>query len=294
MKPSVWKHIILRIYDWLIYRPFIGNLNIATTEQTIKYIIANKCSVSRYGDGELNMCSKKIDLNFQKYHPVLESKMRNILLKHDDKVNHIVCIPYAYNDTSHMSSNAKHFWTSLSRKHKFAILPRLPKIQYYDSLCTRCYIDYENKTNCGFLFSLWKQLWEKRNILIIEGARSKLGIGNDLFKNASTIRRIIVPMQDCFNVYSDIIESVKKHHTSNELILLAAGPSATVLAYDLARIGYWAVDIGHIDIEYSWYQMQASTKCPVPGKYTNEADSLGDDSTTNEYTSQIIQVVTQS
>ena len=292
MKPSIWKHVILRLYDWLIFRPFIGNCKIATTEQTIQYILENKCSVSRYGDGELNMCWKKYDLSFQKYSPELESRMRSILLKKEKNTNHIVCIPQAYNDTSHMTSDAKIFWDNLARKHKFAILPRLPKIQYYDSLCTRCYIDYADKSKCGFFFSLWKKLWEKRNLLIVEGARSKLGIGNNLFDNANNIRRIIVPMKNCFDAYPEIIAAIKKHHTSNELILLAAGPTATVLAYDLATMGYSAVDIGHIDIEYSWYHMQATSKCPVPGKHTNEANSLGDDTCSNEYASQIVQVIT--
>lgn len=47
--------------------------------------------------------------------------------------------------------------------------------------------------------------------------------------------------------------------------------TATVLAYDLAKNGYQAIDIGHIDIEYEWMLMGATEKIPVPGKFTNES-----------------------
>ena len=50
---------------------------------------------------------------------------------------------------------------------------------------------------------------------------------------------------------------------------------ATVLAYDLAKLGYQAVDIGHIDIEYEWMKMGATENVPVKGKFTNEAGERG-------------------
>ena len=55
------------------------------------------------------------------------------------------------------------------------------------------------------------------------------------------------------------------------MILLALGPTATILAYDLALKGYQAIDIGHVDIEYEWFRMGATHKVPVPNKFVNEA-----------------------
>jgi len=54
------------------------------------------------------------------------------------------------------------------------------------------------------------------------------------------------------------------------LILIALGPTATVLAYDLALIGYWAIDIGHVDLEYEWMKNGALQQEKVKGKYVNE------------------------
>ena len=49
----------------------------------------------------------------------------------------------------------------------------------------------------------------------------------------------------------------------NKLILIALGPTATILAYDLYKLGYRAIDIGHIDIEYEWFLRKANTKIPI-------------------------------
>lgn len=59
------------------------------------------------------------------------------------------------------------------------------------------------------------------------------------------------------------------------MILLALGPTATALAYDLYCQGYRAIDIGHVDIEYEWCRMGATEKVPIKDKYTNEAESKG-------------------
>lgn len=74
---------------------------------------------------------------------------------------------------------------------------------------------------------------------------------------------------------------------------IALGPTATVLAYELHKLGMQSVDIGHIDVEYSWMKMQTNVKCIVPGRYVNEAHG-GDeveDCNNAKYNEEIIQVI---
>lgn len=72
-------------------------------------------------------------------------------------------------------------------------------------------------------------------------------------------------------------------------VLYALGPTATVLAYDLAKAGVQALDVGHINIEYEWFRMKATLKVPVPWRYENEAGSTFlKMSSDPEYTSQVI------
>ena len=45
------------------------------------------------------------------------------------------------------------------------------------------------------------------------------------------------------------------------------------IAYDLAKEGYWAIDIGHLDLEYEWF-LKGEGYSYIPHKYNNEV--LGD------------------
>ena len=51
---------------------------------------------------------------------------------------------------------------------------------------------------------------------------------------------------------------------------MALGPTATVLAYDLFKAGYQAIDIGHVDIEYEWFLRKATKKIKIESKYVTE------------------------
>mgnify|MGYP000128627122 CR=1 FL=1 len=49
----------------------------------------------------------------------------------------------------------------------------------------------------------------------------------------------------------------RKKLEKTALFLIALGPTATVLAYDLFKSGYQAIDAGHVDVEYEWWRMGA-------------------------------------
>ena len=81
------------------------------------------------------------------------------------------------------------------------------------------------------------------------------------------------------------------------LVIIALGPTATIMAYDLAKLGYQALDLGHFDIQYEYHIRGIHTKEPIPGKYVNEASTAGqtvDDSAIrdNRYYMSIIDKIT--
>ena len=134
-----------------------------------------------------------------------------------------------------------------------------------------------------------KKIWENKDILIIEGEFSRLGIGNNLFDNTNSIKRIICPALNSFKVYDKIIKIVT-NLKEKRLILIALGPTATILAYDLFKLGYQAIDIGHVDIEYEWFLRKAKVQIQIKNKYVNEAGGIKHFTTVNDkkYYRQII------
>ena len=116
-----------------------------------------------------------------------------------------------------------------------------------------------------------------------------MGVGNDLFDGARSIKRIIGPSRQAFSKYDEILSEALKQE-KDVLFLIALGPAATGLAYDLHLNGYQAVDIGHVDVEYEWLLMGAEKKTALKNKMVFEADknSVIEDCVDKNYNSQII------
>ena len=221
---------------------------IASIDETIKSIINTKCSVSRYGDGEILLTNSKKSIGFQDGNEDLAQRLNEII--QSNQKNHIVCISDAFCNLNRYNRNARRFW----RTHFFLYADiwdnlLLPQKQYYNTFVTRPYMDFYFKDQCEKWFRSIKAIWDKRDIIFIEGEKSRLGVGNDLFKNAHSIRRILCPSCNAFDKYTDIYKEAIKQEQS-VLFLIALGPTATVLSYDLCCAGYQAIDVGHLDVEY--------------------------------------------
>lgn len=282
-------YFIYRIKDFFqakkIDKPIVKSF-----DEAIDMIINNNASISRFGDGEFNLLQGK-SINFQDYNEELASKLRNILVNKDDNI--IVCIPDVFNGLEEYVTYSKRVWTALlaqNRKEWCNILD-MNKI-YYNAFISRPYVIYKDRTNCKSKFDSLKGIWKDKELLIVEGEKSRLGVGNDLFNNSKSIERIICPSINAYSKYNEIFKSIRKYG-EKKLVLIALGPTATVLSYDLFRIGFQAIDIGHIDIEYEWFLRKTIGKVKVDGKFTNEAinGNITDKFYNKEYNEQILEII---
>ena len=73
------------------------SLNIMSARRTLKYIIKNKVSVSRFGDGEFGIIFNNKDIGFQKYSIDLQTRLRETFINGNSK-NLLICIPYSLNN----------------------------------------------------------------------------------------------------------------------------------------------------------------------------------------------------
>jgi len=236
---------------------------------TLNKIINSNSSISRFGDGEYKLIFG-LDLHFQKYNHTLAKRLIQVLNSHEKNLLIGISAPYQMKDLKLFKKNVLRYYQHFFKKNKFKLAKILNKNRlYYSARISRFYIDNKNNKGIKRYIKLLKKIWEKKEVLIIEGEETRLGIGNDLFNNMKSIKRIICPSENSFNVYDKIIEETLKVN-KNILILIALGPTATILAYDLYKLGYQAIDIGHIDIEYEWYLRKAKNKIRIENKYVNE------------------------
>ena len=260
----VSDRIVYPITKLLFFRKF----RFKDTSATLEYILEKKCSVSRYGDGELDVIYGG-SRGFQNYDGKLAIRLKEILKS--DLPGHIVCMPYSLKSTRELRGYAHYFWKDYFEQHYRQLNQVLsPEKVYYDSLITRFYMDYKDKSKCAAILTLLKKIWEQRNVILVEGNRTCSGIGNDLYNNAKSLKRIICPAENAFDKYDEILKIIKEKSAIGDLILLSLGMTATVLAYDLAQAGFQAIDLGHIDIEYEWFLQKADKKIALKNRYVNE------------------------
>ncbi|MGV0978227.1 SP_1767 family glycosyltransferase [Empedobacter falsenii] len=243
------------------------------TTKTIDHLINNKVSVARFGDGEFDLVLNNRSLAFQENNNLLRKKLIEILKTTEQNI--YVCIPYSLISTSNMNKKSNFFWNLYKNRNYQNLIPYFNfKTIYGDSLFTRLYMDYEDKSNSSQLFNKLFEVWKSKNILIIEGSESKLGVGNDIFENVKSIKRILCPSTNAFKNYNEILEKIIEFAEKENLILISLGPTATVLAFDLAKLGYWAIDIGHIDIEYEWMKVGAVDKINLENRKVWEVNNV--------------------
>lgn len=263
-------------------------INIIGTEETLCQL-GNNGSIIRFGDGEFQLINGQ-GIEFQKYDEQLAERLQEILKCEHPGRDQLISIPFELISLRGYTYKSRCFWCDYWAKNAKNIIPHLNlDLNYFDSQVTRIFINRKRKGDFLLYLQQWKRIWNDKRILIVEGEKSRFGVGNDLLSNAAQIERILCPATDAFGFYDEILREIKKHY-SDQLIFCVLGPTATVLSYDLSFQGIRCLDMGNLDMEYEWYQMNAKEQCKVKGKYTFESSDgkLVEECNNESYIKQII------
>lgn len=243
-------------------------ISVLSIDQSLDYLLEKGASVVRFGDGEMDLVAGR-SIVYQDFDPELSARLREIMSMESDE-HLMICLPDVFTGLERYSIDAQNFWSLNHLPHFLEKYKNICRAPWYGStFISRPYIDLEDKTPSVGYFAKLKQLWQDKDLLIVEGETSRSGVGNDLFDGARSIKRIICPSRNAYSKLEAIKQAVREH-ADNRLILTMLGPTAKVLVYDLVQEGYRVLDIGHIDSEYEWFQMGARHKVKLSHKHTAE------------------------
>lgn len=210
------------------------NINKMSINETINYLLVNKCSFARYGDGEIGyMLFDYFKHFFQPYNLVLQDKLKYILA--NPVKNCLIGLPHWIDNPE----TFKLYVVAYYRDFK----PFLNKsILYGDAhsfaICVNEHID------------IIKKIWNDKDVIIVTGNNSAFIYDDRIFGNAKSVSFIYSKAVDAFSEYNKIFSDIEKMYNENSIVLLSLGLTATCLAYDLAKKNIWAIDIGHITNYY--------------------------------------------
>lgn len=246
-----------------------SNIEVKDVSESLDLILENRKSVVRFGDGEFDLI-RGDSIPYQNYEPDLAEKLKKIILRGNFN-NTLVCLPDVFKGLNRYNHYAEDFYKSIFFPKNDHFLKEIAQTNnwYGSTFISRPYIDLVDKSKSAATFTKLKQLWQGRDLLIVEGALTRSGVGNDLFADAKSIERILCPAKDSYQQI-DQIEQAIRTNAENRLILLMLGPTAKVIVDDLQDLSNQMIDIGHVDSEYEWFKMGATHKVKLANKHTAE------------------------
>ena len=215
--------------------------------QTIHYLLANRASIARYGDGELKLCLGK-SAKSQISDEMMQHRLKKIL-KSSDNAKCVVGIPRIYSDGDfvRMSERKGGFWKKYSGG-RFSSLYNQNKM-YGSAFITRP--DAAPDIDKVEYYDLVKSIWRDRDVLVMHGEGTGFLKRISILETAKTYEVMQGPIRDAFSEHYNLMTMLLNSSDPETVILLSLGPEATILAYDLAEKNRQALDLGHMGMFYA-------------------------------------------
>ena len=230
----------------------IKKIKILNDFQTLEKLISSESSFARFGDGEINLIFGN-GIPCQKYDDELSEKLRNTLISTDKKL--MIGLPNLFASYEKSQLYVKNFSRKFYGKYTPLLLELLSeKEEYYSANSTYPYINSgKNVIDFEQYYNKFKSIWQDKNIAILCGDRVFKNIEYNIYDNAASIKYIYAPTNNAFESYEKILGQIKGIPI-NTIIILVLGPTATVLVYDLTKMGYRVLDLGHLGKDYDAYK----------------------------------------
>lgn len=196
---------------------------VATLERVV-----GGASLARYGDGEFNLC-RGHSIPCQAWSQSLQVALLGIL---KDSGTCLVGIPNLHSQTPKAA-----FWA----KYR-AVAPLLADREYGSAFISRP--DSAPWIDTPEYWAALESLWAGKDVTVVRGAGSEKGLQGGDLRSARSVCQVLCRPKDAYAERKALLALIG----TPGLVLLCAGPTATVLAVELCRRGVQAVDLGHVGL----------------------------------------------
>lgn len=208
--------------------------------ETLQAIRERRASIARNGDGELQIMIGR-GIYFQEYDPELARRLRTILRSATPQF--LVGIP---NFDAHniKTESRKPVWERYRLLFSHLVNPAL---EYHSTAVSRpaSVVGLDHAEH----YRNFASLWAGRDVVLVHHAAAVAG--HPLFREARSVRHVPCLAEHAFREYPALLERAAALFDNPDVIfVIAAGPTAGVLAWDLALRGAQALDVGHLTSAY--------------------------------------------
>ncbi len=226
-------------------------LKILNSDETLDLLLMHPKSFYRFGDGEINLMTGGC-AGTQENHPELAKKLKLALT--DTSANAYIGIGYDYFDFDLWSQNefSNRFYLMYADKYREFYLENCSNnYTYIDTGFSQKYFSLSDKETHDWFMKL-KLLFRGKNISLFMGEQAYKNLDYYIFDEAGKITLEFCASKNAFSDYEKMMEKARMRPKS-DVICLAVGATAKVMAYELTKEGYIVYDIGHMPKDYDSY-----------------------------------------
>lgn len=209
---------------------------VMSLRESLEILATTDKSLARFGDGEFRlMLLNDFSLRFQRNSPELQADLRSVFTSKNE--NLLTGFPQLFRD-AHWSGVYQELWPTLRElvisSQSFANA-HITRPQAFSLLGDEA-------------VTLWRKVWEGKQVVIVTGEDSRFELIPELFDNLAGHQLVLSKSVDAYAEVSLISDSLSD--TDADIVLIALGPTGTILASKLANSGIRALDIGHLPNSY--------------------------------------------
>ncbi|AOS98775.1 hypothetical protein ESP131_00010 [Exiguobacterium sp. U13-1] len=209
-------------------------------QKTVEFIIKDKISLIRFGDGEFNIIGKK-DIHYQNHSLELENELKGIIENYNNNninSNYLLCMPRYFFESSGYEIAKKRVFVSSWSFSRYLFNKKFDKNLIYGD---------------SFVFSkgneqIYEKIWSDQRISNVIFVHNKIEYGEKFaLKYSKNVTNIEIPDSNAFEYKDEIINDIYKNLQGNKeiLVIISAGPLGKVLVKELSEDDIWAIDTGH-------------------------------------------------
>ena len=213
-------------------------------KDTFKLVRDKKMNLARYGDGEFKL-ARGASIRLQSGSKEIQYHMQNILMNPNPNVLPAIQNIYDPKLFNMLPPGKKKFWQTYKSPEILKFID--PGRVYGSSFVGRK--DNAPWISCDDILE-WRTLWEDQVVISVVG-HVKWDI--DIIDNTKKKITINGPPSEAFSEFDTIYKKIKDAWEKENayVVVLHLGPTATILANELAKDGIWAIDLGSWQFNYS-------------------------------------------
>lgn len=203
---------------------------------TLRLILDGRRSLSRFGDGELGIMMCRQNAPGQRHDPALAQRLSGVAECRDDRL--VVAVPRIY---QHIPPGRRKNWAMWARPE------RIPAA-WRERIMGSAFIsrpDFYGEPFGADYWALMRSIWQGRTVLLVRGGPRARRVPA-LFDNAASAEVLVGPRPDAWADYSALLASCLLWAPAHPegLVVAMLGPTATILAADLALQDVQTLDLG--------------------------------------------------